>query len=696
MHRSEPTAASSEEPAEDSLQDPMEEPVEASEAKGAPPVVEERNIPSPSLHACMVGLVLANLVFVQLTEAASPAWLAPLYVLTLLSSYFARFKERFAYRAFWNLGVLGFFTVLVRHAMSADLAYVLQDGLVLAALCQVHLLNNLHRDQRPDLLFLNSYLIAIITGYITVDLGFAGAFLAYVPFYVLGLQFLSVYRPSARLTRREARTIAFDGAKRSAVLLGLALLVFVFWPRDFQREALLSKYFEFSPNDAQAKVDFSESLDLKKRRSGGEDQGRLVMTIAPTGAPVLALPSLWRGATLGQHVRDGSWATLSGDDEQALTGDAPWVVRPREGDAPSSAVRGEVQEADAQRVRVTRKGGPTNVAFMPYGTVEVTLGTEHARGYLQVAPDGIVAYSNPGELRYELVLAEPGPTGAGEAFAPAQYLQLAPSVHTRTAADLAGLLMRRVKDDAASEEVAVTFADYLRDRYPYRLPAGDDEDASGTLHEFLTSDKGGHCEFFASALATMLRSESIPARVVTGFRLRDPDPETGGWSVRSTDAHAWVEAFLDGAWVTLDPTPALDLTAQGESFIDRANAALMALWTRITTFDADSRALLTEWMKAAPARFVALCRANLAASTIVCGLLALLIAQLRRRRLARTPPTVRDLRLAFRYAEVKPKPGETPRETLERVEGLFAVTIDDLEGLRDAVEAHEASRYQVS
>ena len=115
----------------------------------AHPAPDERSIPSPSLHACMVGLVLANLVFVQLTEAASPTWLAPLYILTLLSSYFARFKERFVYRALWNLGVLGFLTVLVRHAMSADLAYVLQDGLVLAALCQVHLLNNLHRDQRP-------------------------------------------------------------------------------------------------------------------------------------------------------------------------------------------------------------------------------------------------------------------------------------------------------------------------------------------------------------------------------------------------------------------------------------------------------------------------------------------------------------------------------------------------------------------
>jgi hypothetical protein len=640
----------------------------------------------------MVGLVLANLVFVQLTEAASPAWLAPLYVLTLLSSYFARFKERFVYRAFWNLGVLSFFAVLVRHAMSADLAYVLQDGLVLAALCQVHLLNNLHRDQRPDLLFLNSYLIAIITGYITVDLGFAGAFLAYVPFYVLGLQFLSVYRSEASLSRREARAIAFDGAKRSAVLLGLALLVFVFWPRDFQREALLSKYFEFSPNDAQAKVDFSESLDLKRRRTSGQEEGRLVMTIAPAGAPILGMPSLWRGATLGLHRRDGSWAKLEGADRDALIGDSQW----REGEMPNSATRSRLADAPLLKVRVTRMGGSTQAVFMPYQTVQVTLGREHTQGRLVAETDGTLAYSNPGELRYELLLADPVLDEEDLPQTLACALQLAPSIHTSTATDLAELLRARLPADASEEAIATGFSSYLRDRYPYRLPAADDEPASGTLHEFLTTEKGGHCEFFASALATMLRSESISARVVTGFRLRDQDPQTGRWNVRSTDAHAWVEAALDGAWVTLDPTPALDLTAEGDSLLDRANAALIELWTRITTFDAESRALLTQWMKAAPGRFVALCRANPPETAGICSLLVLLVFQLRRRRLAQTPETVRALRTAFRYAEVKPEPGETPRETLERVESLFAITLDDLDGVRHAVEAHEASRYRAA
>lgn len=666
--------------------------------KGAPEghgVESERAIPSPSLHGCMVGLVLLNLVFVQLTEAASLVWLAPLYVLTLTSSLFARFKELFVYRALWNLGVLGFFALLLRHAMSADLAYVLQDGLTLAALCQVHLLNNLHRDQRPDLLFLNSYLIAIITGYITVDLGFAGAFLAYVPFYVLGLQFLAIFRPGARLTRAEARAVAFDGAKRSMVLLGLALAVFVFWPRDFQREALLSKYFEFSPNDAQAKVDFSESLDLGQRGGGDADLGRVVMTISPAGTPLESVPALWRGTTLGQHLRDGSWAKLKGPAAKLTTGDAVWERGPVERSVTRSVPETDEDVLEPVRLRVTRMGGPTRVLFMPRRTSMVQLGQQHAQGDFQSERDGTLRYSNPGELRYELTLGSIVSDRTPDSMA---FLKLNPSIHTRTAADLASKLRARLSGQAPDSEVAASFTGYLRDRYPYRLPASAQEEDEGsaaadTLHAFLTSERGGHCEFFASALATMLRSQEIPSRVVTGFRVGDRDLETGHWTVRSTSAHAWVEAWVEGGWATFDPTPAAEIGSEGEGWVDRANAALVALWTRVTSFDAESRALLTGWMKAAPGKFMAACRANPAASLGVCALFGLLIAYLRKRRALRTPASVRALRAAMKQAKVELVGGETPRAMLNRVEAGGKIDVDGVKGLSAAVQEHERERF---
>ena len=93
---------------------------------------------------------------------------------------------------------------------------------------------------------------------------------------------------------------------------------------------------------------------------------------------------------------------------------------------------------------------------------------------------------------------------------------------------------------------------YLKSSYGYTLELGDDVD--DPLATFLFDRKQGHCEQFATALAIMLRTQRIPARVAAGFfgglRLGDR------YALRAGDAHAWVEAWLgDAGWVTLDATP---------------------------------------------------------------------------------------------------------------------------------------------
>ena len=67
----------------------------------------------------------------------------------------------------------------------------------------------------------------------------------------------------------------------------------------------------------------------------------------------------------------------------------------------------------------------------------------------------------------------------------------------------------------------------------------------------------GHCEYFASAMAVMLRTLGIPSRLVTGFQGGVLNPISGWSVVRASDAHAWVEAWIPGrGWMTFDPTPA--------------------------------------------------------------------------------------------------------------------------------------------
>ena len=74
------------------------------------------------------------------------------------------------------------------------------------------------------------------------------------------------------------------------------------------------------------------------------------------------------------------------------------------------------------------------------------------------------------------------------------------------------------------------------------------------LLDFL-NNRVGFCQQYAAAMAVMLRLEQIPARVVIGYTHRSPD-QNGKFTVSTQDAHAWVEAYFDGAgWVPFDPTP---------------------------------------------------------------------------------------------------------------------------------------------
>lgn len=92
--------------------------------------------------------------------------------------------------------------------------------------------------------------------------------------------------------------------------------------------------------------------------------------------------------------------------------------------------------------------------------------------------------------------------------------------------------------------------------------------------DFLTLHQAGHCEHFASALALLARTRGIPTRVVSGYRVQEVNPIDGDLVVRERNAHAWVEAWVDGAWRAYDPTPVVDMPRRStaENVIDVARA----------------------------------------------------------------------------------------------------------------------------
>ena len=127
---------------------------------------------------------------------------------------------------------------------------------------------------------------------------------------------------------------------------------------------------------------------------------------------------------------------------------------------------------------------------------------------------------------------------------------------------LPGLAPRIVKlshdiaDSAGSErKIAENILQHLRNNYGYSLEMVNDTDMTG-LEEFLFINKKGHCEYFASAMAILLRLNNIPSRVVNGFSGGEWNRLGNYMIVRQKHAHSWVEAFLPGeGWMVFDPTP---------------------------------------------------------------------------------------------------------------------------------------------
>lgn len=196
------------------------------------------------------------------------------------------------------------------------------------------------------------------------------------------------------------------------------------------------------------------------------------------------------------------------------------------------------------------------------------------------AADTGILYDNLGDFRlrhgvaagfrYEVYSQVEEPPEAAGATYPAPYLSpdlrydclRLPPLDSRIP-ELARKLSSGASDDLS---VARSIERGLRTRYAYSLetPAISPRDP---LADFLFTRRRGYCEYFASAMAVMLRSLNIPSRLATGFQGGVFNTVSGLWVVRASSAHAWVEAWIPGhGWTTFDPTPSAASNETGGLF----------------------------------------------------------------------------------------------------------------------------------
>lgn len=112
------------------------------------------------------------------------------------------------------------------------------------------------------------------------------------------------------------------------------------------------------------------------------------------------------------------------------------------------------------------------------------------------------------------------------------------------------------REETTSRKTAEKIERFFQDNFEYSLSTN----LASQDHPLVTLVKErrpAYCIYFASAMAVMLRTQGIPARVVSGFAPVEVNPLTNRVTVRQRDAHAWVEAWLseEGRFVAFDPTP---------------------------------------------------------------------------------------------------------------------------------------------
>jgi transglutaminase-like putative cysteine protease len=310
------------------------------------------------------------------------------------------------------------------------------------------------------------------------------------------------------------------------------------------RNPLRAYSFQFQPLNRL--VGFSNSVRLGDIGELQQDRTPAFRVRFIEGSPPILLR--WRGIALADFNGVAWMNTLETWNEFRATGRIS-VASDEQRRLPGKRLFYEIQSLAAMD-RVLFSAGVPEYVFLPEGRLRV-----NAEGALRQwgSDSALPAYS---------LAAWPGPLDGLEAHPVAsdlaaemtperrrRYLRL-PALHPKIRELAVTLTAARLLDYDKAEAVE----SFLRDNFSYSLQPniGGRE----PLLDFLFIAKAGHCEYFSSAMAVLLRAAGVPTRVVTGFYSTLPDPVGGWYVIRSADAHSWVEVWIEGkGWLVFDPTP---------------------------------------------------------------------------------------------------------------------------------------------
>jgi transglutaminase-like putative cysteine protease len=301
-------------------------------------------------------------------------------------------------------------------------------------------------------------------------------------------------------------------------------------------------------------VDLPEYLidDLQAQIESGEETGRIIpLTITVERKSVVGTVLFAPGETVAASTPDLQIEVASSGYEVV-----PFRLEDGgEGMADTEILRDLVQERlgdDAVGVNVSRDPGrETAEVGVIQGTGQSLPDTLVARPPSRVGEgrsyniSGFIPTVTPDELRQA--------TGEDPEWVKSQYLQL-PEDLPRRVAELAAEVSA---EGGTRYDKAFLIMQRLR-VFPVDFDIDDTPPGRDTIDYFLFDSQRGYFDYHASAMAVMLRTQGIPARLAVGFVVDDSDKEleSGAYKIRDRSSYAWTEVYFPGrGWIAFNPSP---------------------------------------------------------------------------------------------------------------------------------------------
>ncbi|HXZ79294.1 MAG TPA: DUF3488 and transglutaminase-like domain-containing protein [Terriglobales bacterium] len=415
---------------------------------------------------------------------------------------------------------------------------------------------SVHRERDNVYLAILAFLAVLAASVLTVDTTFLVSFCIFLLLAVSTFISMEMKRSLKKSTAQAQSTWPRPG-RRLPLLLSTATIILVF---AITAVALLLFFIlpRFSAGYLSAYSPKNEFV------SGFSDHVRLgeIGQIKQLDTVVMHIQQLegnaqpqdlrWRGVALSRF-ENNVWSNEVPEYEEIATTGRFLLrdVQIRKGNLPEDSYT--LRGSRLLRYRVVMEPIGTTVIFAASVPVEIM------GNFQKIGVDGAGSLTNIDHNRMTesyLALSQiPLPSAemlrnSGDHY-PSRFPIQLPSIDPRIAP-----LAERITAQASTPYAkALALERYLKTNFTYTLQLPSQRVAD-PLAYFLFERKAGHCEYFASSMAVMLRTLGIPSRIVNGFHMGEYNDLTGNYIVRARDAHSWVEAYIPNVgWMSFDPTP---------------------------------------------------------------------------------------------------------------------------------------------